>query len=189
MSTQYFSVGAVDERVHVSETGLSFVTLGLGWDPADRARWTHSRSEIDLNAAAMLFAGHQLVDVVYHDQLFSQDGAVRLLGDSTTGEGKGDDETITVDLTRISPVITAVVFLMTSYTGQTMDEVQNSYCHITDGVTGRQLAYYLLDDPAHGFLAGELVRGAEGWFYRDIASAIDAQHPVEAIQQLDAYLP
>src|SRR5690606_71006 len=41
VSTQYFSVGAVDERVHVSETGLSFVTLGLGWDPADRARWTH----------------------------------------------------------------------------------------------------------------------------------------------------
>nr|WP_281032405.1 TerD family protein [Nocardia higoensis] len=173
----------------MSNTGLSFVTLGLGWDPADRARWTRVRSEIDLNAAAILFAGHQLVDVVYHDQLFSQDGAVRLLGDSTTGEGEGDDEIITVDLTRISPVVTAIVFLMTSYTGQTMDEVQNSYCRLIDGVTGQQIAYYLLNDPAHGFLAGELVRAGEGWMYREIASAIDAQHPVEAIQQLDQYLP
>ncbi|WP_245649812.1 TerD family protein [Nocardia shimofusensis] len=173
----------------MSQTGLSLVTLGLGWDPADRARWTRGRKRIDLNAAAMLFAGHQLVDVVYHEQLFSQDGAVRLLGDSTDGEGDGDDEIITVDLTRITPVVTAVVFLMTSYTGQTMDEVQNSYCRLVDGVTGEVFAHYVLKDPAHGFLAGELVRGEAGWQYREIATAIDAQHPVEAIQQLDQYLP
>lgn len=188
MGARHFSCRVIVERVRVSKTGLSFVTLGLGWDPADRARWARAR-RIDLNAAAMLFAGHQLVDVVYHEQLFSQDGAVRLLGDSTDGVGDGDDETITVDLTRISPMVTAVVFLMTSYTGQTMDEVQNSYCRLIDGMTGREFAHYLLDDPAHGFLAGELVRDGEGWVYREIAAAIDAQHPVEAIQQLDAYLP
>ncbi|MBF6258600.1 tellurium resistance TerZ family protein [Nocardia farcinica] len=176
------------ERVRVSETGLSFVTMGLGWDPADRSRWLRGRREIDLNAAALLFAGDALADVVYHEQLSSQDGAVRLLGDSTNGEGDGDNEIITLDLTRIAPAVTTVVLLVTSYTGQTLDEVRNSFCRLVDGETGTEFAHYVLEDPAHGFLVGTLDRTETGWAYREIAAAIDAEHPAEAVPHLAAHL-
>ncbi|BAD59550.1 TerD family protein [Nocardia farcinica] len=176
------------ERVRVSETGLSFVTMGLGWDPADRSRWLRGRREIDLNAAALLFAGDALADVVYHEQLSSQDGAVRLLGDSTNGEGDGDNEIITLDLTRIAPAVTTVVLLVTSYTGQTLDEVRNSFCRLVNGETGTEFAHYVLEDPAHGFLVGALDRTETGWAYREIAAAIDAEHPAEAVPHLAAHL-
>ncbi|MEU2253119.1 TerD family protein [Nocardia xishanensis] len=170
---------------------LAVVQMAVGWDPAAKRRWLPGKTkDIDLNAAALLFSGDTIVDVVYHEQLMSQDGSVRLLGDNTTGDGEGDDEIITLDLTRISPQVTAVFFLVTCYTGQTFEKIENAFCRVVDGVTKAEIARYELSKiQAHtGFLAGKLVRAQAGWAFRSIDEEIQAQHPVEAVPQLAPFL-
>ncbi|WP_245721641.1 TerD family protein [Nocardia crassostreae] len=161
-----------------------YLTVGLGWDPA-RGRWA---PDIDLNVAAFLFSADSLVDVVYHEQLNSADGAVRHHGDSITGEGRGDNEIISVDLTRLSPAVTTVLFLVTCYTGQSFAEIRNAYCRVVDQVSSTEIARSELSGlPSSGLVLGALDR-VSGWRFRPINQGIDARHPVEAAPLLTYYL-
>ncbi|WP_157129326.1 TerD family protein [Nocardia amamiensis] len=170
-----------------SGVALDYVRMALGWDPVrPRRRWFAARpAEIDLNAAALLFAADRLVDVVYHEQLSSNDGAVRHHGDSMTGEGKGDNEVITVDLTRIPPQVTTLIFLVTSYSGQTFDQIDNAFCRLVDKA-GHEIARYdLSGGGSHtGLVMGKLARAQSEWRFEAVGSPIRAQHPIEAIPQL-----
>ncbi|GAB4585749.1 TerD family protein [Nocardia sp. IFM 10818] len=160
-----------------------YITVGLGWDPSlGRA------PDIDLNIAAFLFSADRLVDVVYHEQLNSADGAVRHHGDSITGEGRGDNEVISVDFTRLSSSVTTVLFLVTCYTGQSFAEIANAYCRVVDQTSNTEIARSQLSGlPNSGLVLGALDR-VSGWRFRPINQGIDAQHPVEAAPQLVYYL-
>ncbi|MFR9752381.1 TerD family protein [Nocardia sp. 004] len=170
------------------DTGMriGYLDMALGWDPA---RQWFQEGEIDLNAAALLFRGDQLTDVVYHEQLMSQDGSVRHHGDSVTGEGKGDNEVITVDLTRVSPEVSTVLFLVTCYSGHTFADIGNAFCRLVDGASGTEITRYDLSGvPASGVVMGAVVRTSGGWDFRTINEGIEAQHPVEAAPYLGRYL-
>ncbi|MGK8524300.1 TerD family protein [Nocardia asteroides] len=170
-------------------TRLEHLRMALGWDPVRRSWFGSNAEDIDLNAAALLFAGDRVINVVYHQQLSSRDGSVRHLGDSTTGEGKGDNEVITVDLSRIPPQITTIVFLVTSYTGQTFDQIENAFCRVVDTVSGEEIARHDLRDAARtGLVMGKVSRTGSGWRFDPIGEAIRAQHPVEAIPQMARFL-
>ncbi|MEV4123776.1 TerD family protein [Nocardia sp. NPDC049707] len=173
-----------------TEAALEHVSMGLGWDPARPRRWFSTRvTDIDLNAAALLFAGANIVDVVYHAQLTSQDGSVRHLGDSVTGEGDGDNEVIVVDLTRLPSQVTTIFFIVTSYTGQTFDEIRNAFCRLVDSASGTEIARYeLTGSRSHtGLVMGKVFRTDGGWHFETIGDGIQARHPVEAVHQLSAY--
>ncbi|MFD8245751.1 TerD family protein [Nocardia sp. NPDC059691] len=169
---------------------LEHVTVALGWDPAARSRFFGRREEIDLNVAALLFAADRLVDVVYHEQLSSTDGAVRLHGDSITGEGEGDDEIISVDLSRLAAQVTTVLFLITCYTGQTFERIANAYCRVIDTVAGAQLARHeLTGGGSHtGLVLGRVRRTEGAWHFQDVGAGLRARHPIEAIPQLGPYI-
>ncbi|MEU2121296.1 TerD family protein [Nocardia niwae] len=168
---------------------LEHVTVGLGWGPAARRRWFGRRPEIDLNIAALLFTADRLVDVVYHEQLTSADGSVRLHGDSLTGAGAGDDEIVSVDLSRLASHVTTVLFLVTCYTGQTFEQVANAYCRVVDSVAGTQLARHELTGGAYpGLVLGRVRRGAESWRFEAVGKGVQARHPVEAIAHIGPYL-
>ncbi|OXR42771.1 General stress protein 16U [Nocardia cerradoensis] len=168
---------------------VEFATVGLGWDPAHGRRWFGARrTAIDLNAAAVLLAGDNPVEVVYHQQLISADGAVRLLGDSVNGEDEGDDEIITVDLTRVRPEITAVAVVVTCYSGQTFADIDNARCRVT-GADGTVLADRELGAGGDtGMVVGVFRRERDGWEFREIAAGITAAHPVEALPHLAGLL-
>lgn len=167
---------------------LVYLTLAIGWDPVRRKRFGRNR-EIDLNFAAVLFSGDQLVDVVYHEQLSSRDGSVRHHGDSTTGEGKGDNEIITLDLTRLGPDISAVLFLVTCYTGQPFDRIENAFCRLVDGTTGTELLRYdLAGVPYTGLVMGAVDRANGRWEFREVSKGVVAEHPVDVAPQLYQFL-
>ncbi|MFI1462673.1 TerD family protein [Nocardia carnea] len=166
---------------------IDFLMMGLGWDPAQRRLIRHR--EIDLNATALLFDGQQLVDAVYHEQLTSQDGSVRHLGDSVTGDGKGDNEIISIDITRVPAVVDRIILLVTCYTGQTFAEIENPFCRLVDARDGTELLRHDLSPYAtSGFVLAVLVRGEHGWQLREVADTVNAQHPVEAVPQMGKYL-
>ncbi|MGW7343077.1 TerD family protein [Streptomyces sp. NPDC054854] len=126
---------------------LTAVRMGLGWQAAPRRGLFGSRTpEVDLDASAILFAEKQPVDVVFFRHLVSDDGSVRHTGDNLIvgGAGQGDDEAILVDLARIPVHIDQIVFTVNSFTGQTFQEVQNTFCRLVDESNGQELARYTL---------------------------------------------
>ncbi|ONM48907.1 TerD family protein [Nocardia donostiensis] len=182
---------AVRLRTDTGET-LNLVRLGLGWDPVPGA--THSSdtaAHADLDAAALLFdREHHLLDAVYFAQLTSNDGSVRHLGDSMTGQGRGENEVIAVDLSRIHPQVATVVLVVTSYSGHSFDMIGNAFCRLVDGSSGVELAHLdLRGGGSHtGMVMAKLYLAATGWKMQAIGEAIAATHPGEAVPQLTHHL-
>jgi tellurium resistance protein TerZ len=169
---------------------LDLLVMGLGWDAAPRWRGlVVERAEIDLDAVAVLYEGERPVDVVYHEALTSHDGTVQLLGDNVSGDGRRDDEVITINLPLVSPEITAVVLLVTCYSGQSLNEIENALCRLVDGVSGTEIVRYDLGTvPDSGMVVGVVTREGPGWEFRPVTTGIAARHPVEAVPQLAEYV-
>lgn len=137
-----------------SGTTLTKVVMGLGWDakPPSAKKGLlgglfaggSSESSIDLDASCIMFAGDKPVDAIFFGQLKSKDGSIVHTGDNRTGKGAGDDEQIIVDLSRVPENVTALVFTVNSFTGQTFNEVANAYCRLLDGSSQNEIARYTL---------------------------------------------
>jgi tellurium resistance protein TerZ len=135
------------QKVSLTKRGggsLSVVRMGLGWDAVKKRGLFGKKSQtIDLDASALLFdAGGSLVDAVWFRQLQSKDGSVRHTGDNLTGEGEGDDESIIVDLGRLSPAVTQIVFTVNSFTGQDFTQIENAFCRLVDETSNEELTRY-----------------------------------------------
>ena len=87
---------------------------------------------------------NQPVDLVYFGHLSSNDGSIQHSGDNRTGEGDGDDEQIAVNLARVPAHIKSLVFTVNNYTGQDFSQVENAYCRLVDGQSGKEIARYNL---------------------------------------------
>ena len=113
------------------DIGLQRVVVGLGWDPG---------TDLDLSAF-MLGANKKLVTeeyFIFYSNLESPDGAVAHSGDDRTGESSDgdDDETMTIDLGKLSPAVTEIIFTATIYDGHVSNtnfgQVRDSYIRIYD---------------------------------------------------------
>lgn len=180
-------------KISLSAAGdsLTFVKMGLGWDPVRvQSQYGVREVDIDLDASALLFAGDHLVDAAFFGGLASKDGAVRHLGDNLTGDGDGDDEVITVDLTRISPEVTDVVFVVTSYAGHTFELVRNAFWHLVNGANNTELVRSNLQvgGPNTGMVVAKLYLEDGDWKLESIGAPIQAGHPVEAAEQVRRFL-
>ncbi|MFF0494284.1 TerD family protein [Nocardia sp. NPDC003482] len=170
---------------------LTMLKLGLAWDPVKVHGARGWRDlEIDLDASALLFVGHALADYAFYHQLSSRNGAVRHSGDNVTGDGKGDDEVITVDLARLPQQVSSVVFVVTSYAGHTFERVRNGYWRLIDGVTNAELARGNLRAGGQntGMIVAKVFRDDAHWRLAAIGAPIVAGHPVEAVQPVTQYL-
>ena len=118
--------------------GLQRVFLGLGWDVVVAPKKSgflgglfggaSGGESIDLDASCLMFdANKQIVETVWFRQLESQNRSVVHLGDNLTGEGSGDDEVIEVDLTKVDPTVQSLVFLITSFRGQTFEKIESAF--------------------------------------------------------------
>ena len=136
------------------------IRVGLGWDPASEG------ASIDLDASALLFSdSKELKDQVYFGQENSVDRSVQHSGDNLTGEGEGDDEQIVVDLTAVDSEIKHISFVVTSYSGQTFDEIDNAFCRVVDASTGREIARYELSTSGNykGMVIARIYRHNGDW--------------------------
>src|SRR6478752_2251834 len=128
-----------------STSTLTAVTMGLGWDAAMKRGFFGGLKEqaIDLDASCLMFdASGALVDQVWFRQLVSKDAAVQHTGDNQTGAGDGDDESINVALGSVDSAVTHLVFVVSSYTGETFSQIENAFCRLVDATTGAELARY-----------------------------------------------
>lgn len=156
---------------------LTRTRLGLGWDSAAPVKrgifGSRKAAEVDLDASAIFFdANGRAVDSIWYGQLASKDGSTRHTGDNVTGAGDGDDEVILVDLTKVSPAVTQIVFVISSYTGQSFDLVQNAFCRLVDDSTSGSpeiARYELTDAGTHtAMIMAKVTRDGAGWTFKAI---------------------
>ncbi|GAB2649163.1 TerD family protein [Nocardia goodfellowii] len=182
------------QRVTLRKEGgaaLTFVKMGLGWDPVQtRGMFGNRTVDIDLDASVIMFADANPADYAYYGQLSSKDGSVRHQGDNLTGEGEGDDEMILVDLTRIPAHISTLIFIVTSYKGHTFEQVQNAFCRLIDGINNAELARYTLAGGMAftGMAMAKVYRAGADWKMQALGEGFQAKHPGEAIPQLGRFL-
>lgn len=155
-------------------TGLSKISLGLGWDAAKSGffgKLLGSGGEIDLDASCILLDSElKAIDLVWFRQLKSNDGSIQHSGDNRTGEGDGDDETINVDLQRLPEAVKHLVFTVNSFTGQTFEKVENAYCRIVNSSNKTELARFNLSERGGhtGIVMASLSRESSGWEFKAI---------------------
>lgn len=175
---------------------LTVIRMGLGWDPVVTPKkgglfgGGGRSADIDLDASAIMFAGRSVNDVVYYGQLKAKDGSILHQGDNLTGEGEGDDEVIVVDLTRVAPAVTSIIFTVTSYRGQTFEQVQNAFCRLVDNTTNTELARFTMQGgmPFTGLVMAKVYREGSNWKLQAVGDGIAAKHAGEAVPHLSKYV-
>ncbi|MEU0433390.1 TerD family protein [Streptomyces sp. NPDC006290] len=138
---------------------LSKVQMGLGWEPAFRGK------DIDLDASVIAYGPQRNhIDSCYFGKLSIVNGAIKHAGDNLTGEGGGDDEVITVDLGRLPPEVTGLVFTVNSFSGQKFTEVAKAYCRLLDAATGEELVRFDLTnaEAQTGVMMAKLIKQFSG---------------------------
>ena len=154
--------------------GIQKATIGLGWNP----RVTDGQS-FDLDAIAFLVNDSGKVrtdsDFIFFNNLKSADGSVVHQGDNRTGEGDGDDEKLSVDLTKLPSNVAKVIFAVTIYEGQArkqnFGQVGSAYIRVVNDSNGSEVARYDLSEDSStetAMVFGELYRNGTEWKFRAI---------------------
>jgi tellurium resistance protein TerD len=157
--------------------GLVHAVAGLGWNPR-----TTDGAPFDLDAAALLVddAGRAVSDAhfVFYNNLKDPSGAVTHLGDNRTGDGSGDDETITIDLSAVEPGVARIVIFASIYDAesrrQNFGQVSDAYVRVYDGddpANDDKVVTFDLGEDAStetALVFGEVYRNGSDWKFRAI---------------------
>jgi tellurium resistance protein TerD len=153
---------------------LTKVVIGLGWDPRPT-----DGAAFDLDGSAFLLKSDGKVrsdtDFIFYNNLKSADGAVVHNGDNTTGQGEGDDETVTVDLTRVAPDIDKVSFCVTIHEAESRRQnfgmVGKAFIRCLNANGNAEIARYDLSEDGSteaAMIFGEVYRNGTDWKFRAI---------------------
>ena len=160
--------------------GLKNVLVGLGWD----INRFDSGSDFDLDASAFLVQENGKVsgdqDFIFYSNLEHPSGAVVHLGDNRTGAGDGDDEQITVDLSKVPENIARIAFTVTIYDAesrrQNFGQVANAFIRLVNADTDEEIVRYDLGEDFSietAMVVGELYRHNGEWKFNAIMLILD----------------
>lgn len=146
------------QRVNVS---LVRVGVGLGWQASGKGG-----ADYDLDATAFMLgtSGRLPADefFVFYNNAASPDGSLKSSGDDRSGGGSGDNETLTVDLSRVDPRVQEIMFAVSIHDAttrrQNFGQVRQSFVRLYDLDSGVEFARYELDEDFSVETAVELGR-------------------------------
>ena len=150
------------------------ILIGLGWD--ERAT---DGASFDLDASAFLLTVSGKVrgdhDFIFYNQLKSQDGSVEHTGDNRSGQGDGDDESLVVDLSKVSPEIEKVAVTVTIHDaqsrGQNFGQIANAFIRVVNQDSGIEIVRFdLAEDYSTetAMVFGEVYRHNGEWKFRAV---------------------
>ena len=150
------------------------ILIGLGWD--ERAT---DGASFDLDASAFLLTASGRVrgdhDFIFYNQLKSQDGSVEHTGDNRSGQGDGDDESLVVDLSKVSPEIEKIAITVTIHDaqsrGQNFGQIANAFIRVVNQDSGIEIVRFdLAEDYSTetAMVFGEVYRHNGEWKFRAV---------------------
>ena len=123
---------------------------------------------MDLDSSLALFdANGQVITNIYYGNKSGAQGIMHN-GDNLTGFGSGDDETIDIDLSKVSDQVHTIWPVITIYTnGRTFDSVSGAYCRLLDKNSRREFCRFNLssikDGVSNGNIMACLQRSGDMW--------------------------
>ena len=161
------------------------IIVALGWDTNEY----DGGYEFDLDASLFLLNnknkirkykdGHGMWqdDIVFYNRLIGGDKSIIHSGDNLTGAGEGDDEVITVDLTKIPTDVDKISFTVTIHDAkernQNFGQVSNAYIRVIDESNNKELLKYDLTEEYSvetAMVVGELYRYNTEWKFTAVGS-------------------
>lgn len=154
---------------------LNQAGVGLGWD----VNASDIGTDFDLDASVFMLGANAKIPsekfFVFYNNLESPDGAVMSSGDSRTGQGSGDDETIRINLKKVESSIQELVFIVSIFQAETrrqnFGQVINSFIRIYDEETQTEVARYELEEDFSretSLEMGRLFRVGNEWQFKAI---------------------
>jgi tellurium resistance protein TerD len=155
--------------------GLTRVRVGLSWDPtADGRSADADASVFMLNANGKLPSDGYFV---FFNNLSSPDGAVVHAGDNRTGAGDGDDETIDIDLSRISTDVLQIMLCITIHNigeGFHFGNVLNASARVYNMGNNTGICEYKLTESyanCDAMILGRFYRNGTDWEFEGMGQA------------------
>ena len=176
------------QRISLSKEheGLDELLIGLGWDAAEgfRGRILFSSKSIDCDAFAILLKDGKFKsrsDIIYYGNLVHVSQSVIHRGDNLTGVGEGDDEQITIVLSRVPKecdrILICVNIFQANERKQHFGMIRNAFMHIRDVKANVELCRYNLTNEyakQTAVIFGELYRKNDEWKFSAIGQGVVA---------------
>jgi tellurium resistance protein TerD len=154
--------------------GLSKLTVGLGWD----VRSTDGAA-FDIDSSAFLLKVDGKVrgdlDFIFYNNLKSTDGAVGHSGDNRTGAGDGDDETVSIDLSKVPGDVERIAICVTIHEAdarrQNFGQVQRAFVRCVNAANNSEIARYDLSEDSStetAMVFGEVYRNGADWKFKAV---------------------
>ena len=154
------------------------IRLGAGWDVVKKGFFNFAAADFDLDLVALLLNENGKIerkqDIIYYGNQIGN--GIKLHGDNLTGEGEGDDEKVSVDLTRIPNSCNKILFAVIIYQGQqrrqSFKKVRNAYVRLLDeNKNDMEICRYNLTEDGGdntGIKFAELNKQGSDWEFRAI---------------------
>ena len=164
---------------------LKKVVVGLGWDPA------RAGMNIDCDSSVFMCQNGKLRsnrDIIAFYNKCHSSGAVLHHGDNLTGDGAGDDERITIDLTKMPPTYDRIVIVVNIFLSlikmQHFGKIKNCYMRICDQ-KGKELCRYTLSENGEynrksAMIFGELLKQDDVWVFHAIGQGTN-DHSIDRL--------
>lgn len=162
-----------DVNLTAKDQTLKKILIGSGWDVN-----AFDADALDLDLSLILVDRENMTrddqEFVFYNNVEAYDGAVKHNGDSRTGAGDGDDESITVNLQEVPFEIMKILCVISVYKGdekeQSIQMVRNAYIRIVNAENGHELVRFELDDVFEGrtetaIVAGYVNREGPKWHF------------------------
>ncbi|MCB1529410.1 MAG: TerD family protein [Rhodospirillales bacterium] len=180
IGAQKFVTRGEEINLKYLDPSLNETIAAVGWDFKQ-----FDRDPPDMDVSVFLLNRHEKTredtDFIFYNNLTGCDGAVRHMGDSRTGAGDGDDETIFIDLNALPFDVLKIVFVVSIYdldlTDNSFDQVKNVYFRLVNKDTNHELFRFNLDENLEAgktsLLVGEMERVGSEWVFRAIGDTAE----------------
>ncbi len=174
----------VGDEVNITakDPTLKKILVGCGWDLV-----SFNTDAVDLDVSMFMIDRKGLTrvdeDFVFYNNREVFEGGVKHNGDSRTGAGDGDDESIYIDLHKVPFDVMKIVFALSIYKGeeksQSLSMVRNTYLRLVNFDTAHELLRYDLSPdienrPETTMVVASLNREGPKWHFTPIGEFIES---------------
>lgn len=191
------------QKINLSKSGetLGVLRFGTNWGMKQRRRMfglINTKLAVDLDISAVLLGeSGQVIETIYFRNLHTQ--GVAHSGDDRVGDSNpdiDDNETITIDFSRLNRNIHSVVFVLNSFSGEKFSEVPYASVRIYDGQVNKPSkvhATFKLDTnpefaDAKSIIVGRAYKRKEGWNFEAIGAQTRHQYLPEIIREITQFV-
>ena len=176
------------QKIALDES-LKSVSMRLGWDVS--TGFFGGKSDIDLDASCAMFDDeNNIISTVSFRNKSTFGGFIQHSGDNLTGKGDGDDEIISIKLNLLPSIVKSIVFVVTSYRGQTFDKVNNCFSRLVDESNGTEISRYKLSEKGShtALIMSKLYRHNGVWKMASIGQSLNASEISQSISTIKTFL-